>query len=231
MRDGRGVRECWSSGVVERWIDGGRAFYPVDAFHRIEELMLDRGERWLGSGGQFRAGEGETANGRGDFQGAGDLGQSHPAQVFLAEGFEEALSGGEEFLGGIPFLVAEAIEAGGPVGGLTGVEGGLGFSLLLKEAGVEVQDAIRPIKPAGPVFDRAERCAEAVGDGLEGAGVAELEEGQEGAEGARGLAGGTGEGGLRDGRGVRECWSSGVVERWIGGDTGGRRSGELRLGG
>ena len=77
------------------------------------------------------------------------------------------------------------------------LEGGMSLGLLLEDAGVEVQDTAAPIEPAGPVLDGAEALAEAVSDGLEGAGVAELVEGHESAIGARGLAGGTGEEWLR----------------------------------
>jgi hypothetical protein len=42
---------------------------------------------------------------------------------------------------------------------------------------------------AGPIFDGGQAFGEAVGDGLEGATVAEVKIGHESAEGARGLAG------------------------------------------
>lgn len=53
--------------------------------------------------------------------------------VIVAEGFEKALSGGKEFLGGIPFLFAEAVEAIGPVGGLLALLFGGVEGLLLED--------------------------------------------------------------------------------------------------
>jgi len=107
----------------------------------------------------------------------------------VAEGFEEALSGGKEFLGGIPFLLAETVEARGPIGGLFALTFGGVSSLLLEQAGIEMEKPLGPIVFAGPVFDRRETFTKFVGDGLVRAGVAELEPGDEGAEGARGFAG------------------------------------------
>ena len=91
-------------------------------------MSLDRSEGGFGRRREFEAGEGGTGDVGGDADGAGDLRQGHVLDMIVAEGFEEALSGGKEFLGGIPFLLAETVEAIGPIGGLfaltfRGVEG------------------------------------------------------------------------------------------------------------
>ena len=118
-------------------------------------------------------------------------------EVLLTERFKEALGRGEEFLGGVPLLLAEAVEAAGPVGGVAGLRFGLGLELLLEKAGVEGMQTAAPVKPGGPVLDGAELLAERVGHRLVRAGLAELKEGDEGVVGARGLARGTGEEWLR----------------------------------
>jgi hypothetical protein len=164
--------------------------------------MLHWGHDGIGRLGEFCAGEGGAADFGGDAESPGDLSQSHFLKIFLAEVFQEALGSGDEFLGGFPFLLAEAIEPAGPVGGLFALAGGLGFGVLLEEAGVERLQAFAPVMFAGPVFDRAKVFAEFIGDGLKTAGMAELEEGHEGAVGPRGLAGealeGSAEFGLRN---------------------------------
>ncbi len=177
------------------WFWGRRL--AVDAFDGVEHVLLDGGQGGVLGRGEFGSREGGAADAGGDVQRTGDLSQGHFAELFVAERLEEADDRGEEFLGGVPFFFAEAFEAQGPVGGLFGLESGLGLGLLLEEAGVEGLEAFFPIEPAGPVFDGAQVLAELVGDELEGAGGAELEEGHKGVEGARGFAGQAGEQKLR----------------------------------
>ena len=178
---------CSDSGRVA--VGGSLA---VKTFDGIEELLLDRGEFRFGGFGGRNPGEGLTADGRGNLQGAGDLGQSHLVQLFVAEGFEKTLSGRDEFLGGLPFLLAEAMEAAGPLASFLALAGGLVLGLLLQQAGVESQQAFAPAIFAGPVFDGGQAFAQFVGDGLVGAGLAELKEGQESGKGARGSRRGSG---------------------------------------
>ena len=125
-------------------------------------------------------------------------------EIVLAVGFKEAAGGGDELLGGIPFLLAEGLEAKRPVGGDAALAIGRPGGRRLEEAGMEPVHAVGPVKAAGPFFDGGQAFVELVGDGLQGVGVAEVEVGQEGAEGARRFAGsgretrrGTGIGGGR----------------------------------
>ena len=177
----------------------------IDTRNGVEELLLDGGEGGLGGIGKFGARQGEAADGGGYFQGARDLGQGHIVEILFAEALEEASGGGEEFLGGIPLLLPEVIEARGPIGGALATPGSLGLSLLLKETGVEGLHAVVPVKLAGPVFDRGEALTEFIGHRLMGAMVAELEEGHESAIGSRGFAGKTGKSQL--GRVISRQWT------------------------
>jgi hypothetical protein len=97
-------------------------------------LLLDGRHGGLGGGREFSAGESGTADLGGDAKGAGDLGERHVLEVIVAKGFEEALCGGEEFLGSVPLLFAKALEAGGPIGGLFALPIGEVGGLLLEEA-------------------------------------------------------------------------------------------------
>ncbi len=98
------------------------------------------------------------------------------------------MSGGEEFLGRIPFLFAEVIEAFGPIGSLEVLPGHFGFGLLLEQAGVEGLEPFAPAVLAGPIFDGGKTFPELVGGGLERTGMAELKEDPESVKGARGFA-------------------------------------------
>ena len=194
----------------------------IDARNGFEELLLDGGERGLGGFGKFSTSEGEPADGGGDFQSARDLGEGHFVEILFAEAFEEALGGGEEFLGGIPLLLPEMIETRGPIGGALATQGGLGLNLFVEETGVEGVHTLPPVKPAGPVFDGGEAFTEFVGYGLMGPVVAELEEGHESAVGSRRLARGAGKGKLgrinRERRAVTGFGTrAGASRRGIGG--------------
>ena len=138
-------------------------------------------------GGELGPGEGEAADGGGNTKGARHLGESHAFEVLVVEGFEETLDSGEEFLGGLPFLLAKGVEAGGPSGVVETVMIGLGASLVIEEPGVERLNAFGPVEAAGPAFEGGERDIEGIRDGLKGAGKAELKVSDEGAESARGF--------------------------------------------
>ena len=156
------------------------------------EFGLERDED--GPVGNSGAGEGLAGDAGGDLESASDLGQRHLFDVFVAEVFEETMDGPEKLLGRVPFVLAIVFGSASPVSGLFSAQSGLGFSLMLKEAGVEGLDTVEPTKSAGPFPHGVEFLIELIGDGLEGAAVAEVEEGHEGAEGARGFAGEVGEG-------------------------------------
>jgi prepilin-type N-terminal cleavage/methylation domain-containing protein len=66
--------------------------------------------------------------------------------------------------------------------------------LMLKEPGIEGEEAVGPVVFASPVSNGGETFAEFISDRLMRADATELEPGDEGAEGARGFAGETGEG-------------------------------------
>jgi hypothetical protein len=97
-------------------------------------------------------------------------------------------------LSGLPLLVAEAIEAGGPLGSLPALTGDLILGLLLERAGIEGQQPAAPAVFAGPILDGRQALDECVGDSFKGARMAKLEESRESAESARGLAGAAGKG-------------------------------------
>ena len=172
-------------------------------FDGAEELLLDGRQFEVRGGGQLGTGESLPADGGGNFQGAGDLGEVHFTEVFLAKGIEETLGGGDEFLRGLPFLFTETLEAIRPIGHLPAPVCGDVPGRRLEEAGIKGLDAFGPGIFARPLFDCGQALGEAVGDGLEGAGVAEVKPGHEGAEGARGLAGRGLEPGRRSNSGVR----------------------------
>jgi len=152
----------------------------VSLFESGGELDLDGGNRGLA---RIRgAGEGRATDGGSDLERAGDLGESHFIDMTVGEVVEEAMDSGEDLLGGVPFMFAELGGAAGPIGSLFGAEGGFRFSLLLEEAGIESVDAIGPPEAAGPFFDGADLFIEEIGDGVEGASVAEVEEGHKSAE-------------------------------------------------
>lgn len=132
---------------------GNGAGLAINAVERFEELELCGSERGLRRLGKFGAAEGEAANGGGDFQSARNLRQIHATQLLLPKGFEEALGGGEELLGGIPFLFTKALETMSPIGSLLALSGELVASLLLQQAGVEFLEATVPSVTAGPPFD------------------------------------------------------------------------------
>ena len=167
----------------------------VGAIEGGSEFQLEGGQDRL-----FRAGgaaEGETGESGRDGEGTGHLGQIHIGDLAVAKALKEALGGGAKFLGGSPFLLALFGSPASPVGGLFLARSCPGFGLLLEEAGVKRLDAVAPSVFTGPLLGGAESLAELIGDGLEGACVAELKESEEGAEGAGRLAGGAGERGLR----------------------------------
>jgi hypothetical protein len=153
-----------------------------------------------GPGGFIRdkgATKGLPGDESGNLERARNLGERHVLDFAVAEVFEEAKDGGEEFLTGDPFLFPKFAGAARPIGGLLEVAGGLGLGLSLEQAGVEGVQAVAPAVFAGPIFDGGGIFAEGAGNGPEGATVTELEESQESAEGARGFAGLAGENWLR----------------------------------
>jgi len=167
--------------------------WAVSLFKRGEQFGLV-GSRGRVIGGVVAA-ERLPGDAGGDLEGAGDLAEGHFFHFLVAETFEEAQDGGEESLTGGPFLLPVIAGAAGPLLGLLEVEGGLGLGVGLKQAGNVGVQAVAPLEFAGPFFDGGRVLAEGIGDGGQGAGLAELEVGEEGGEGARGFAGTTGEGG------------------------------------
>jgi hypothetical protein len=125
----------------------------------------------------------------GDLQSAGDLAESHFFQLAIAETIEETANSAVKFLGGFPFLLAVEGSAAGPIGGLPSVVGGVGLRVLLKESGLELLNAHIPAEAAGPSLEGIKFFAEMIGEGWEGAIVAEVKEREESAESARGFAG------------------------------------------
>src|SRR6478672_7493137 len=81
-RDGRASRNR-----VRRW------WFGVRAGECVQDLLLDGRHSGLRGNGEFGTGESGTADFRRDTQGAGDLRESHFTELFIAEGFEETLSG------------------------------------------------------------------------------------------------------------------------------------------
>jgi len=160
-------------------------------------LLLDGGHGGVGGRGKLEPGESGAGDVGGDAQGASGMGEGHFREIVVAEVFEEALGNAEEFLSAVPFLIAEAVEASGPIGGLLELLFGESGGLLLKEPGIECEEAVGPVVSAGPVSNGGEPFAEFIGDRLMRAGVTELEPGDESAEGARGFSRETGERRLR----------------------------------
>jgi len=152
-------------------------------------LLLDGAHGGLGGDGHFEAGNGGARDVGGDAKGTRDLGEGHFGEVLVAERLEEALGGREELLSGIPFLLAEAVEAFGPVGGEFELALLVAGRLLLQETRVEGEETVGPIELAGPVFHGRKALGEAIGDGLKRAAMAELKPGHESAVGSRGFAG------------------------------------------
>ena len=165
----------------------------INAGDAGEELLLERRDLGVGRYGEVGTGESGASDSGGDFEGPGDLGKRHAFQLRLTERFEKAAGGGGQFLGGVPLLFTEEVEALVPDGGAGGLVGGLMGGLIASEVmqntGVEVLDTLQPVKLAGPISDCARAFAKFCGDGGERAGMAELEEGEKGAKSARGLAG------------------------------------------
>ena len=167
----------------------------VGAFEGGGEFHLEGSQRR----GVGRAGIAQGVAGKPgiDFEGAGDLGQTHLFDFAVAEIFEEAVGGQEKFLGDSPFLLAIFIGPAGPVGGLPTTGGSFHFGLLLKHPRVEGVNALAPAIFAGPEFHGVMLLAQTISEGCQRAPAAKLEEGLEGAEGARGFARKAGEGWLR----------------------------------
>ena len=196
-RGGAALRQSGSWGSLGEW-GGGRGAgggqgLAVNALDGLFEFQLKGGGVLWANG----AGQGLAAKAGGDLEGAGDLAEGHVLDFAVAKAFEEALGGGEEFLGGGPLLLAKGAGAAGPVSGFLAAGFGLGLGLGFQEAGVVGIKAVFPTESAGPGLDGLEFFSQVIGHGLKGAGVAELEEGHEGSEGAGGLAGEGGESGLR----------------------------------
>ena len=143
------------------------------------------------------AAQGLAGDPGGDLQRTSNLSQRHFFHIPVAETFEKALHGGVEFLGHSPFLLAIFGGASSPIRGLFRAQGGLGFGLLLEEAGVKGLNSVAPMEPAGPLLEGIGLLGELVGNGLKGAGVAEAKESHEGAEGARSFTGEQGKHRLR----------------------------------
>ena len=86
----------------------------------------------IGGLGEVGAGQGEPADGGRDFQGAGNLAQGHVVQLFVPEALQETLSGRQELLCGVPFLLTETIETLGPVGNELALGSGLVLGVFLE---------------------------------------------------------------------------------------------------
>ena len=181
----RAEMESWRSSLLCAGVRRTAGFWrrlAVSLFESGHELDLDGSHgRTFGSEG---AGERGARDGRSDLEGAGDLGKSHLLDITIGEVVEEAIDGGEEFVGGFPFMLAIMGGATGPIGGFLGTAGGLSGGGLLQETCVKGMDAVAPAEAARPPFDGVEFFAEVIGGALERAGMAESEEGLEGAEGA-----------------------------------------------
>lgn len=166
----------------------------VGSLERGFEFGLEGGGSWFI--GAVVAAEGRPSQAGRDLKGTGHLSQRHFFDFAVAEVFEEASDGLQEFLTGGPLLLAKGAEASGPIGGVTALQGGLGFEPGLEQSGLAGMKAVTPVEAAGPLFDGGRLFAEGFGDGREGAGGAESVPGEESAEGPRGLTEVAGEEGL-----------------------------------